>query len=311
MSASVHAGIYSSGSRHHPSGADTPRSRHPPEQTPLLGADTTPREADSSTRSTSGRYASYWNAFLSLINLLFSDSIIVVVAVEILGCHGYPYSMTYAELTSVPVSIPAEATSVDLRQNRITNLTSGVFSHLSVCTKLNLTVNQISVIEPGAFTGLQTLTKLDLSNNSISILEDYMFSPLTTLEELDLSFNHIATISFKALTHLRILHLQHNYLTEIPTHALSTVPKLMELRLSYNLLSTLKSDVFTLDNRPYTMTLYLNGNPLLCESDLCWLKTAVESGSINLPSNPTCGRQGDWYCTSGTPCCCLLIHWFG
>ena len=39
----------------HPPGADTPPPR---EQTP-------PWEADSSIRSTSGRYASYWNAFLS------------------------------------------------------------------------------------------------------------------------------------------------------------------------------------------------------------------------------------------------------
>ena len=49
--------------------ADTPQeqtlppSRYPPEQTPP-GADTPPGEADSSIRSTSGRYASYWNAFL-------------------------------------------------------------------------------------------------------------------------------------------------------------------------------------------------------------------------------------------------------
>ena len=71
---------------------DTPRSRHPPEQTPPvadiplsrqppeqtpprpdtpLGADTSPGadtppppEAQSGIRSMSGRYASYWNAFL-------------------------------------------------------------------------------------------------------------------------------------------------------------------------------------------------------------------------------------------------------
>ena len=47
----------------HPPGADTSWSRHPPgadtpqEQTP-------PWEADSGIRSMSGRYASYWNAFL-------------------------------------------------------------------------------------------------------------------------------------------------------------------------------------------------------------------------------------------------------
>ena len=48
-SASVHAGIQP---------APPPGSRHPP------GADTPPREADSGIRSISGRYASYWNAFL-------------------------------------------------------------------------------------------------------------------------------------------------------------------------------------------------------------------------------------------------------
>ena len=51
----------------HPPRADTPphRSRHPPgtKYTPS-GTKYTPREADSSIRSTSGRYTSYWNAFL-------------------------------------------------------------------------------------------------------------------------------------------------------------------------------------------------------------------------------------------------------
>ena len=57
------------GTRHHPPradpppgadtpwGADTPQEQTPPDQTPS-------QEADSSIRSTSGRYASYWNAFL-------------------------------------------------------------------------------------------------------------------------------------------------------------------------------------------------------------------------------------------------------
>ena len=64
-----------------PPRADTPQSRHPPDQTPLPldqadtprsrhppraehALDHTPREADFSIRSTSGQYASYWNAFL-------------------------------------------------------------------------------------------------------------------------------------------------------------------------------------------------------------------------------------------------------
>ena len=86
--------------------------------------------------------------------------------------------MTYAELTSVPTDIPPEARSVDLSNNWITYLTSGVFSHLSVCTKLFMNCNQISVIESGAFTGLTALTILDLSQNLISKIEEDLFSPL-------------------------------------------------------------------------------------------------------------------------------------
>ena len=61
----MHAGIP-------PPRADPPRSRHPPgadtppEQTLPPQWQTPPREADSSIRSTSGRYTSYWNAFLYL-----------------------------------------------------------------------------------------------------------------------------------------------------------------------------------------------------------------------------------------------------
>ena len=48
---------------HTPLEADTPPEQIPPWSRPP-GADTPPRKADSSIWSTSGRYASYWNAFL-------------------------------------------------------------------------------------------------------------------------------------------------------------------------------------------------------------------------------------------------------
>ena len=62
-------------SRHPPPGSRPPRSRHPPEQKPPPKQTPPgsrlppvsrhlPREADSGIQSMSGRYASYWNAFL-------------------------------------------------------------------------------------------------------------------------------------------------------------------------------------------------------------------------------------------------------
>ena len=54
--------------RHPPRTKQTPpdQADTPPRQTPPPGPSRPPREADSSIRSTSGRYASYWNAFLFL-----------------------------------------------------------------------------------------------------------------------------------------------------------------------------------------------------------------------------------------------------
>ena len=52
---------------HHPPGTRPPQKQTPPsrEQTPP------PREANSSIRSTSGRYASYWNAYLYCLSFSF------------------------------------------------------------------------------------------------------------------------------------------------------------------------------------------------------------------------------------------------
>ena len=62
-----------------PPGSDPPRTRQTPpwirhptrtrQTPPLPGPGRPPREADSSIRSTSGRYASYWNAFLFLLKI--------------------------------------------------------------------------------------------------------------------------------------------------------------------------------------------------------------------------------------------------
>ena len=76
------------GSGRPPPGTRPPRTgRSPRDQTPPP-----PRETDSSIRSTSGRYASYWNAFLfmKLVSRLgyqeFSSSFNTPVTMNSLGC---------------------------------------------------------------------------------------------------------------------------------------------------------------------------------------------------------------------------------
>ena len=117
------------------------------------------------------------------------DLLTLVIAVEVIDCDGSNYYVHYKSLPSVPTDIPPNSTSVNLAFNSITNLTSGVFSQLSICRHLIVAYNSLAVIEPGAFNGLLALRQLDLSYNSIFRLEEDIFSALTNLEELRLPYN--------------------------------------------------------------------------------------------------------------------------
>ena len=73
------------------------------------------------------------------------------------------------------------------------------------------------------------------------------------------------------------------------------MPSLEVVELSSNQLTTLKSDVFNPDDQPSRLVLNLYMNPLQCDSALCWLKAAEESGSIYLShiSSVDCADMGD------------------
>ena len=80
-----------------------PWSRHPPEQTPPPR-----RAADSSIRSTSGRYASYWNAFLlDKVNGLCKSfpflSLISIFDCVILNYNSWSSTLTFQVKTCLEI----------------------------------------------------------------------------------------------------------------------------------------------------------------------------------------------------------------
>ena len=97
------------------------------------------------------------------------------------------------------------------------------------------------------------------------------------------------------LQSLNFLSLHGNRLRKIICHGLSHMPSLERVDLSSNQLTTLKSDVLNPDDQPSRLALHLYKNPLQCDSALCWLKAADESGSIYLSSNSflKCADTGD------------------
>ena len=82
--------------RHPPTPDQPPRTRPPQDQTPPTPRDQAPpREADSSIRSTGGRYASYWNAFLLLITCTLNNLCLFQCQIcDILLSHGKYYRLS-------------------------------------------------------------------------------------------------------------------------------------------------------------------------------------------------------------------------
>ena len=148
------------------------------------------------------------------------------------------------------------ATSVDLSHNRITNLTSCVFSHLSACRNLSIAYNLISSVEPGAFNGLINLTILILTRNhiprldadinleelnlrkaGITWIQEGAFRGLTNVKYLNLNENHLNTKGpgmFAGLSSCDKLSLLSNYISQVQPRTFECLSSCRYLHLEYN-----------------------------------------------------------------------------
>ena len=176
----------------------------------------------------SGRYASYWNAFLFLIVffLYLSDltdllivknsnkfliSGVVIFCLCACGVTGQTfYWSSYASqgLTSVPTNLPFQTSSLSLSNNSINTLRKNDFERLLTCTRLDISHNMISKIEKGAFNGLKFLNVLNLSSNRISSLTEGSFLGIPKLRNLLLESNLLSNPEaglMSELTNLPIL----------------------------------------------------------------------------------------------------------
>ncbi len=190
-------------------------------------------------------------------------------------------------LTSIPANIPGEAGGVYIAGNTIHTLRANDFIHLTHCTELWLSYNEINEIQVGAFTGLTALEVLDLEKNKITIIEPGTFSGLTALRRLYMNHNVISEIQsglFTGLTALEDLSLSGNNISHIEPGTFSGLPALTWLSLHSNALTTLPWTVFGSVgnpgniNHPARLVFSLSGNPLRCDTSLCWIKQAEQEG---------------------------------
>ena len=123
--------------------------------------------------------------------------------------------------------------------------------------------NKISVLHPGAFLRLTSLQTLYLAGNYLLEIQGDMWEGLVSLRYLNLDHCNISSVEpsgFSNLSSIRQIYLQENNLSSVPG----------ELFGAYEFPET--------DGHPQQLHLNLEGNPLQCRSDLCWIKEASDDG---------------------------------
>ncbi|XP_048458532.1 toll-like receptor 7 isoform X2 [Rhincodon typus] len=143
----------------------------------------------------------------------------------------------------IPRSLPCDVSiqnngysiQVDCRNSRLRSIPANIPAN---ATSLNLANNQISNISSYQFSNLQNLTKLDLSQNvspgkNMNIAED-SFSSLIKLQELYLDQNHLKRIPKKLSFSLQLLSLKGNKILNITKEDLPNLSNIETLHLSQN-----------------------------------------------------------------------------
>ncbi len=150
-----------------------------------------------------------------------------------------------------------------LHDNKLTQLTRGIFLGLPKCIALMLQFNFIDSIESEAFTGLESIESIFLHDNRLTQLVQGMFANLPLLTLLNLDANSLHTVH---------------------SGALSGLPQLNKLGLRINGLRTLSWTAFISTesprhfDHPVSLQLHLQHNPLECNTSMCWIKQAEEEG---------------------------------
>jgi len=113
--------------------------------------------------------------------------------------HLTTLSITNTPLTHVPASVCklVNLTSLNLNDNKLTELPDNCFSNLTKLATLSISRNAIFGLQDEIFDGLQSLVTLDLSNNKIAFIGLRVFSnssDLNSLRSLNLDYNRLTSL---------------------------------------------------------------------------------------------------------------------
>ncbi|XP_004929212.4 protein artichoke [Bombyx mori] len=173
--------------------------------------------------------------------------------------------------------------SIYLGRNHVIDLPDLVFSNLPKLRVIELQGNRLQHISTRAFDNVPLVQYLNLSNNQITKIDGSGLKLLTSLEVLDLSFNKLTGItrsSFQYMEWLVELNLDNNLICHISDQPFDLMPRLKVLSLRHNKLRAVSETPFE-KLRNNIAILDFDGNPLICNCAIIWLKSwLLESSSV-------------------------------
>jgi Leucine-rich repeat (LRR) protein len=166
--------------------------------------------------------------------------------------------------------------SIDLENNKITEINSEIFENLKRLKKLVLSRNRIGFLDPRSFVGLEKLEVLRLKRNYLEKIVRNTFEPLKNLLELDVSFNRLQNVEnifpIAGFPGLKFLNLRNNKIKSFNFCTTEKLNNLEELILTNNKLVSIsladcpastvalnQNELITLELRK-TKNLYVLGN---------------------------------------------------
>ena len=144
-------------------------------------------------------------------------------------------------LTMVPTDIPSQASIVLISGNPITEVHSNTFRNLSHCVHLDLCCNTLHTLHPGAFLGLSRVKQLNLNHNKVRFLEWGVFTGLHLINTLVLNDNALVNLPWTVF---------------------------------------LPGDYPDTRGHPARLQLRVSGNPVVCSTDMCWIRQGETDGWI-------------------------------
>ena len=137
------------------------------------------------------------------------------------------------------------------------------------------------------FPYLQNMKRLSLVGNHMRNTPLLLFQRMPNLEKIWMNYNKLSSIPISQdfTGNITSLWFAHNRIYHIPD--LSSFPSLRQIDLSYNYIYAVPgASLSTI----ISGTLVLEGNPVLCARELCWLKI----GSTTMTVKATCSNGRSW-----------------